>query len=63
MQNRYNLADRESEEVLDYCEKHGIGFIPWFPLGAGELARAGLGARRDRARHGGLPARSRSPGC
>jgi pyridoxine 4-dehydrogenase len=41
VQNRYNLADRSSEDVLDYCEQHGIGFIPWFPLGAGELARPG----------------------
>jgi aryl-alcohol dehydrogenase-like predicted oxidoreductase len=41
VQNRYNLVDRTSEDVLDYCEKHGIGFIPWFPLAAGELARPG----------------------
>jgi len=41
VQNRYNLVDRGSEEVLNYCEKHGIGFIPWFPLAAGSLAREG----------------------
>ena len=41
MQNRYNLADRTSEAVLDYCAGHGIGFIPWFPLNAGDLAREG----------------------
>ena len=41
VQNRYNLVDRTSEDVLDYCEKHGIGFIPWFPLAAGELAQSG----------------------
>ena len=41
VQNRYNLVDRDSEEVLDYCERHGIGFIPWFPLAAGNLARPG----------------------
>ena len=41
VQNRYNLADRASESVLDYCEKHGIGFIPWYPLAAGELAKPG----------------------
>ena len=41
VQNRYNLADRESEDVLDYCEKHGIGFIPWYPLSAGALAARG----------------------
>jgi pyridoxine 4-dehydrogenase len=41
VQNRYNLVDRTSEEVLDYCSKHGIGFIPWYPLAAGELAKPG----------------------
>ena len=39
VQNRYNLVDRESEDVLDHCAKHGIGFIPWFPLAAGALAK------------------------
>ncbi len=41
VQNRYNLVDRGSESVLDYCEKHGIGFIPWFPLASGSLAKSG----------------------
>ena len=41
VQNRYNLADREHEAVLDYCESEGIGFIPWFPLATGELAKVG----------------------
>jgi len=41
VQNRYNLVDRADEDVLDYCEAHGIGFIPWFPLAAGELAQPG----------------------
>ncbi|WP_213773753.1 aldo/keto reductase [Bradyrhizobium sp. dw_78] len=41
VQNRYNLADRGSEDVLDYCERKGIGFIPWFPLAAGDLAKPG----------------------
>ena len=41
VQNLYNLADRSSEKVLDHCEKHGIGFIPWYPLAAGDLARPG----------------------
>lgn len=41
VQNRYNLVDRKSEDVLDYCEKHRIGFIPWAPLAAGTLARPG----------------------
>lgn len=46
VQNRYNLVDRASEEVLDYCETKEIGFIPWFPLAAGQLTRSGsiLGA-------------------
>ncbi len=38
VQNRYSLSDRGSEDVLDYCEQHKIGFIPWFPLGAGRLS-------------------------
>jgi pyridoxine 4-dehydrogenase len=41
VQNRYNLTDRTSEAALDHCAKKGIGFIPWFPLNAGELAREG----------------------
>ena len=41
VQNRYNLGDRQSEAALDYCEEKGIGFIPWYPLNAGELARLG----------------------
>jgi aryl-alcohol dehydrogenase-like predicted oxidoreductase len=41
VQNRYNLVDRGSEDVLDFCEAHGIGFIPWFPLAAGDLAKPG----------------------
>jgi aryl-alcohol dehydrogenase-like predicted oxidoreductase len=41
VQNRYNLVDRGSEAVLDYCSANGIGFIPWYPLAAGDLARPG----------------------
>jgi pyridoxine 4-dehydrogenase len=41
VQNRYNLADRASEAALDHCARNGIGFIPWFPLAAGDLAREG----------------------
>lgn len=41
VQNEYNLANRKSEDVLDYCEAQGIGFIPWFPLAAGSLAKPG----------------------
>ena len=38
VQNRYSFADREWDYVVDYCERNGIAFIPWFPLGAGRLA-------------------------
>jgi len=38
VQNRYSFADREWDYVVDYCEKNSIGFIPWFPLGAGRAA-------------------------
>lgn len=41
VQNRFNLIDRGSEDVLDHAERQGIGFIPWFPLAAGSLARPG----------------------
>jgi aryl-alcohol dehydrogenase-like predicted oxidoreductase len=41
VQNRYNLVDRADEAVLDYCTHEGIGFIPWYPLAAGDLAQSG----------------------
>jgi pyridoxine 4-dehydrogenase len=41
VQNRFNLADRYAEDVLEECERAGIGFIPWFPLAAGDLAAPG----------------------
>jgi pyridoxine 4-dehydrogenase len=41
VQNRYNLTDRHSQDVLDACDRDEIGFIPWFPLAVGELARPG----------------------
>ncbi|MDP9458291.1 MAG: oxidoreductase [Actinobacteria bacterium] len=41
VQNRYNLTDRGHEDVLDFCEREGIGFVPWFPLATGSLARPG----------------------
>ncbi|MGZ4202711.1 MAG: aldo/keto reductase, partial [Thermoleophilaceae bacterium] len=41
VQNRYNLTDRRSEDVLDECEREGLGFIPWFPLATGRLAQPG----------------------
>src|SRR5437667_12695735 len=39
VQNQYNLAHRDSEEVLNYCTRNNIGFIPWFPLATGNLAK------------------------
>jgi pyridoxine 4-dehydrogenase len=41
VQNRYNLTDRESEDVLGVCEQDGLGFMPWFPLATGKLASPG----------------------
>jgi aryl-alcohol dehydrogenase-like predicted oxidoreductase len=41
VQNLYNLANRQSEDVLRYCEAEGIGFIPWYPIAAGDLAKPG----------------------
>ena len=41
MQNRYNVGDREWENIVKYCEQHEIGFIPWFPLAAGKLTETG----------------------
>jgi pyridoxine 4-dehydrogenase len=58
VQNRYNLTERHSERVLEACERDGLGFIPWFPLAIGELARPGGPlddlARRHDARPGQL---------
>lgn len=55
VQNRFNLVDRESEKVLDYCEREGIGFIPWFPLAAGTLAEPGGVAAEIAAAHDATP--------
>ena len=41
VQNLYNIGDRQHEDVLEYCEKHGLAFIPWFPVAAGKLAQPG----------------------
>jgi aryl-alcohol dehydrogenase-like predicted oxidoreductase len=55
VQNRYNLADRASEATLDYCARKGIGFIPWFPLNAGELAREGSALDAIARKHKATP--------
>ncbi|MCV3768823.1 aldo/keto reductase [Rhizobium sp. TRM95796] len=52
VQNRFNLADRGSEDVLDYCTENGIGFIPWFPLAAGRLTQPGSILSQMAARKG-----------
>ena len=52
VQNRYNLADRASEDVLKVCEHDGLGFLPWYPVGAGDLARPGGPMDRAAKAHG-----------
>ena len=54
VQNRYNLTDREWEAEVDYSEREGLVFLPWFPLAAGELDESGPLARVAR-RHGATP--------
>jgi pyridoxine 4-dehydrogenase len=56
VQNRYNLTDRKSEDVLDHCEAHGIGFIPWAPISAGELAAPGGPVAEAATKLGATPA-------
>jgi pyridoxine 4-dehydrogenase len=56
VQNRYNLGDRASAEVLSTCQEDGLGFIPWFPLDAGSLAEPGGSAAQIAERHGATPA-------
>ena len=41
VQNKYNVGERANEDTLEYCVAHGLGFIPWFPVGAGKLLRPG----------------------
>jgi pyridoxine 4-dehydrogenase len=56
VQNRYNLTDRSSEDVLEECEREGIAFIPWFPLSTGKLAAPGSPLAQIAERHGAAPA-------
>ncbi|HJU87661.1 MAG TPA: aldo/keto reductase [Gemmatimonadota bacterium] len=61
VQNRYNLIDRSSDDVLDRCEELGIAFLPWFPLATGDLAEggrrgAGKALKRIAERHDATPA-------
>lgn len=52
VQNQYNVGDRQHEDVLQYCEKHHLAFIPWFPVAAGKLAQVGGKLDRVAKRHG-----------
>jgi pyridoxine 4-dehydrogenase len=56
VQNRYNLAERQAEDVLVHCEREGIGFIPWYPLLTGRLAGEGSALSRAAERLGATPA-------
>jgi aryl-alcohol dehydrogenase-like predicted oxidoreductase len=52
VQNRYNLSDRRSDPVVDHCERHGLAFLPWAPIAAGDLAAPGGLLDRIAERHG-----------
>ncbi len=52
VQNQYNLGDRQHEDVLQYCERHHLAFIPWFPVAAGSLARPGGKLDKVAKQHG-----------
>ena len=52
VQNEYNITTRKSEEVLQYCEKNNIAFIPWFPVAAGKLAQPGGKLDQFAQKHG-----------
>jgi pyridoxine 4-dehydrogenase len=56
VQNRYNFADRQAEPALEYCEREGIGFIPWFPMATGKLAGRGGPLQRIADELGATPA-------
>lgn len=52
VQNKYNIGDRDHEDVLEYCAVHGIAFIPWFPVAAGKLAQPGGKLDEAARKHG-----------
>jgi len=56
VQNRYNITDRHSEDVLRVCEREGLGFLPWFPLATGDLARPGGTLDEIARKHNASPA-------
>ncbi|HEV2058006.1 MAG TPA: aldo/keto reductase [Solirubrobacteraceae bacterium] len=51
VQNRFNLTDRASHHVLEVCQRDGLGFFPWYPLAAGELAKPGAPLAEIARRH------------
>jgi len=55
VQNRYSLSDRSSEAVLQTCEREEIGFLPWYPLATGRLARSGGPLEEIASRHEATP--------
>jgi pyridoxine 4-dehydrogenase len=52
VQNKYNLSDRAHEDVVEYCEKHGLAFIPWFPVAGGDLVKPGGALDAAAKKHG-----------
>lgn len=56
VQNLYNLVNRKAEAVLEHCERHGLAFIPWFPIATGELAKPGGPLDGISRAHGATPA-------
>jgi pyridoxine 4-dehydrogenase len=52
VQNEYNIGERKHEDTLEYCEKHNIAFIPWFPVAAGKLTKEGGVLDKAAKRHG-----------
>jgi pyridoxine 4-dehydrogenase len=56
VQNLYNVANRSAEPLLEHCERHGIGFIPWFPLATGKLSRENVGLAELVTELGATPA-------
>lgn len=55
VQNLYNLSNRKSEDVVDYCEKHQLGFIPWYPIASGDLAHPGGAVKKMAEAKGATP--------
>ena len=63
VQNLHNLTYRKSQDVLEYCEREGIGFLPWFPIASGQLAQEGGPVDDVVKATGASRPRWRWPGC